>query len=107
MQRTITVDHPEAHEPTSDQLDKAVKAELKAEGLKAADGYTLRFRSGTSGQSSTYVVTFEGEEVAKPKRAAKKAEPKTEAIPAAVELQPVVTMGDVAVEDLATGEEKK
>lgn len=68
MQRTIEVAHPDSHEPTADQIDKAVKAELKADGLKLQGDYSLSFRSGSSSQSSKYLVTFEADEAPKAKK---------------------------------------
>jgi hypothetical protein len=80
MQRTIEVAHPEAHEPTIEQLRSAVVSSLKEEGLKLNGEYSASLRSQTSGQSSTYRVTFEADEIPKGKRAAaaKKAEPEPE-----------------------------
>jgi hypothetical protein len=78
MQRTIEVAHPEAHEPTIDQIRYAVVTSLKEEGLKLNGEYSASLRSQTSGQSSTYRVTFEADEISKGKRAAKKAEPEPE-----------------------------
>lgn len=92
MQRTIEVAHPDSHEPTADQIDKAVKAELKADGLKLQGDYSLSFRSGSSGQSSKYVVTFEADEAPKAKKVAAKK----------VDESPVVSTDDVAVTEIAT-----
>ena len=65
-QRTITVKHEGNHEASVEQLDKALGAQLKKDGLKLEGHPSYSVQSVTSGSESVVVATFDASEAEKP-----------------------------------------
>lgn len=54
--RTLTVAHPNAHQPSSAQIAAALRAALHADGLKRDGDYRIKSYSYRSGGPSTVTV---------------------------------------------------
>lgn len=70
-QKTIEVSHPGTHYPTDAEILSTLRDALKADGLKLVGDATFLVVENTSGGPSKVRATFETEDTAKPKAAAK------------------------------------
>jgi hypothetical protein len=68
MQRTIELEHEGRHDPTFEEVEAALDAELKSEGLKRSGDFRVTGSTVTSGGPSKFTLTFDADEPPKPGR---------------------------------------
>lgn len=62
-QRTVTIEHPETHEPNSEQIATALRTSLADDGLKRVGDYTVKGYTIKSGGPSTLTLEVDTETV--------------------------------------------